>query len=131
MSDWIILTVAGFLSGAAGAMGLGGGGFLMIYLTLFANTSQADARGINLIFFLPCALVSVLFHRRTELIEREKVKGLIVWGVLGALTGTVISYFISTELLGKIFALFLLILGTKTVVGCAKGWIDERKGEKA
>ena len=56
---------AGILSGMLGAMGLGGGGVLIIYLTLFANLQQQTAQGINLLLFLPCAAISViLYHRK-------------------------------------------------------------------
>ena len=56
--------VAGFLSGVFGAMGLGGGGVLIIYLTGIVNTEQALAQGINLLFFIPCAIVAVFMHAK-------------------------------------------------------------------
>ena len=39
--------VAGILSGLLGAMGLGGGGILIIYLSIFTSIPQAQAQGIN------------------------------------------------------------------------------------
>ena len=45
--------LAGTLSGVIGAMGLGGGGVLIIYLTLFLGMEQGIAQGVNLIFFIP------------------------------------------------------------------------------
>lgn len=131
MKDFLIMNLAGLLSGAAGAMGLGGGGFLMIYLTLFAHISQIDARGINLLFFLPCALVSVLQNRKNGLIKPQPVKKLLPWGALGALAGTSIAFFIKTGLLSKLFAFFLLFLGVKTVVGCLRDFLAERRRKNA
>ena len=52
---WTVL--AGLLSGALGAMGLGGGGVLVIYLTLAAQMEQTTAQGVNLLLFIPCALL--------------------------------------------------------------------------
>ena len=44
--------LAGLFSGILGSMGLGGGAVLVIYLSLFTNTKQLSAQGINLIFFI-------------------------------------------------------------------------------
>lgn len=46
------VTAVAFLAGMAAAMGLGGGSFLIIYLTVFAGVSQQAAQGINLVFFM-------------------------------------------------------------------------------
>ena len=43
--------LAGLFSGIIGGMGLGGGAVLIIYLTVFKNTEQLRAQGINLLFF--------------------------------------------------------------------------------
>ena len=51
---------AGTLSGMIGAMGLGGGGVLIIYLTLFLGMEQGIAQGVNLIFFFPCAVFALI-----------------------------------------------------------------------
>ena len=48
MFDIIISFICALLAG----MGVGGGGILIIYLTLFKNLPQATAQGINLLFFV-------------------------------------------------------------------------------
>ena len=48
----IIDTVVAFFASALAAMGVGGGGLLVIYLTLVRATEQISAQGINLFFFL-------------------------------------------------------------------------------
>ena len=58
----IAALLAGLLSGIAGAMGLGGGGVLIIYLTLLADLSQQKAAGINLIFFIPISILAVIIY---------------------------------------------------------------------
>ena len=50
-SLWNLLAV--IVSAAVGAMGLGGGSVLILYLTLILNMQQVQAQGINLLFFLP------------------------------------------------------------------------------
>jgi hypothetical protein len=58
--DLVIL--AGFLSGLIGAMGLGGGAVLIIYLAVFTKTEQLTAQGINLLFFIPVGLLAVIIY---------------------------------------------------------------------
>ena len=50
----------GLITGAAASMGLGGGFVLLVYLSIFTNTPQDMAQGINLLFFLPIALLSLI-----------------------------------------------------------------------
>ena len=50
---------AGLFSGIIGGMGLGGGAVLIIYLTVFSDVDQLKAQGINLLFFIPIALLAV------------------------------------------------------------------------
>lgn len=51
--------VLGFLSG----LGVGGGSLLILWLTLVLGKDQETARTINLMFFIPCALGSLLVRR--------------------------------------------------------------------
>ena len=50
----IIGTVLGFLSG----LGIGGGSLLILWLTMVLHTDPQTARSINLLFFIPAALVA-------------------------------------------------------------------------
>ena len=60
--NWIWTPIAGILSGILASMGLGGGGILIIYLTIFAGIEQATAQGINLVFFIPISIVAILIY---------------------------------------------------------------------
>ena len=61
--------LAGLFSGILGSMGLGGGAILVIYLSLFTNTEQLRAQGINLLFFIPIALISVIIYSKAKKIK--------------------------------------------------------------
>ncbi len=111
MSGWIITTLAGFVAGIAGALGLGGGSVLLLYLTMFAGVAQRQAQGINLIFFIPCAAVAILMHSRSRLICWREVFPCAVAGLFGSLAGYTLSGLLDESLLRMIFAVFLLILG--------------------
>ena len=107
--------VVGLLSGIIASMGLGGGFVLLIWLTMFQDMPQRAAQGINLLFFLPIALVSVVMHARAGLIDKKLVWSLIPGGILGAVLGTIGSQVVGNELLRKLYALFLLAFGLREI----------------
>lgn len=109
----MIQAVVGVLSGVIASMGLGGGFVLLIWLTLFQNTPQREAQGINLMFFLPIALISVIMHCRAGLIDKKLVWSLVPGGIIGAVLGTLGSQAIGNDLLRKLYALFLLAFGLR------------------
>ncbi len=108
----IAVILAGLLSGVIGAMGLGGGGVLLIYLTVFAHTEQLTAQGINLLFFLPVGLIAIIIYSIKHLIEWKTVFKLWLGGILGAGGGFLLAKAVDTTLLGKIFAVFLILFGS-------------------
>ncbi len=111
----IAALLAGLLSGMAGAMGLGGGGVLIIYLSLFTETDRVTAGGINLLFFVPIALLSVIIYTARKEIKWKTVLPFAAWGLLGALTGMWLISLVGSALLGKLFGGFLLLLGIKEI----------------
>lgn len=110
--NWIVI-LAGFLSGALGAMGLGGGGILIIYLTLFENMNQALAQGINLIFFIPGALIALIYYTKKHMIDYKLILPAIITGLLGAASGSFLSGILDGYILSKLFAALLLLMGLK------------------
>lgn len=109
--DFLIDSLAGFSSGFIGALGLGGGGVLLLYLSLFLGIEQLTAQGINLIFFIPIALMSVFKHKKSGLIDKKIVIKFALLGFLGAVAGFMLANFLSGDILRKIFGGFLIILG--------------------
>ena len=104
-------TLAGFLSGALGAMGLGGGGILVIYLTLFSNIEQPQAQGINLIFFTCMAIIAVISYSHKKLISWKTIFPAIVCGIPGSIFGFFLSYKLEASILSKLFGILLLFVG--------------------
>lgn len=103
----------GFFTGVLASMGLGGGFVLVVWLTLFADVQQRTAQGINVLFFLPIAFVSLIMHLKNGLVNKQLVKKLALGGLLGAAVGTLVSQAIANDLLRKLFALFLLAFGLR------------------
>lgn len=111
----ILNVLAGLAAGAAGSMGLGGGGVLMLYLTLILGLEQSSARNINLLFFIPCAVVSLFFHYKNKLVNLKALLPVILGGLLGVISGVLISDFIPSYVLRKAFAVFLFYTGFREI----------------
>lgn len=114
MMIWDI--VAGFLSGIIGSMGLGGGAVLLIYLSLFKNTDQLTAQGINLMFFIPIAILSVIIYAFKKQIKWKTVIWFSASGLLGAALGVWLSGLAGNEIVTKIFGGLLAIMGGFQVI---------------
>ena len=103
--------LAGLFSGVLGAMGLGGGAVLIIYLTLFTNTEQLAAQGINLLFFIPIALLSVIIYSIKKKIDWRLTIILSLWGLIGAALGIMLTKYLGGEITSKLFGALLIIMG--------------------
>ncbi len=107
----IITFLAGFLSGMFGAMGLGGGGVLLIYLTLFAGMEQLQAQGVNLLFFIPIGTVATIIYAIRKQIKWKTVLIFACLGIAGSAGGTYISSLLGGTLLSKLFGGALILTG--------------------
>lgn len=130
--DWFVPFLAGTLSAVIGGLGMGGGGVLLLYLTLFADAPQLRAQGMNLLFFLPVALISLLIHAKHHLVRWRVALGAAIFGPLGALCGFWLAGFMGESLLSKLFAGGLLLLSLREIFHKKKpastGDADSEKG---
>lgn len=109
----VIQWIAGILSGTAGALGIGGGGVLILYLVLLADVEQVRAQGINLLFFLPCGIIAIIIHAVKKRIKWKLVLPCVAGGLAGVFAGMWLLDHINAGRLGKIFAAGLILLGLK------------------
>lgn len=108
--------IAAFLTGIFASLGVGGGMILILYLTVFAGFDQLSAQGINLIYFIPIAVLSVIIHSKNRLIEWRKIIPALITGVIFAAAGTFAAERIGSPALKKIFAVFILLIGVKELL---------------
>ena len=97
----------GFLSG----LGTGGGSLLILYLTLVLSVSQADARAINLLFFLPSAGIVSLFRWKQGNLRIKKILPAMIAGSITAGIFAYFSGFWDVSILKKLFGALLLFTG--------------------
>ena len=119
--EWLWNLLAAFGAGALGAMGLGGGGILVIYLTLVLSAGQLEAQGINLLFFLPCAAISMIINGCRKLIDWKRALWIVLGGLPAVFLGIWMSGFLDGKWLRWIFAGFLIVLGLREFFAKAEG----------
>ncbi|MBE7034950.1 MAG: sulfite exporter TauE/SafE family protein [Ruminococcaceae bacterium] len=107
----MVAVLIGLFSGVISGMGIGGGAILIPALSFFLQVNQHDAQGINLLYFLPTAAVSLYVHIRNRNVKYKAVMPIILWGLVGAVGGAFVAGLIKTEVLRRCFGVFLLCMG--------------------
>ena len=101
--------ILGFLAG----LGVGGGSLLMLWLTFAVGMEYNQARIINLLFFLPSALIATLFHRKQGSVKIKKILPAIVSGCIAAAAMCILGANVDTAVLKKCFGGLLLLTGLR------------------
>ena len=112
----ILDIIAGTVSGILGAMGFGGGGILILYLALYKDMPQAVSQGINLIFFIPSAILAIIFHIKNDLIDKKAALTYIGYGLIGVALGFFLLNRLEDKTLRIIFAVILILVGAKDLL---------------
>ena len=105
-------TVLGLLSG----IGVGGGSLLILWLTLALGMEHSEAKIINLLFFIPSALIASIFHRKQGRLNFKKVLPAIIAGCISAGAFSFISKNLDVSILKKMFGLLLLATGIRELL---------------
>ena len=111
----ILDVIVSFLASALAGTGVGGGGLLVIYLTLARGMGQLAAQGINLSFFISGATSAVPVHIKKRNIDFLAVIFIGAFGIVGAFLGLALAQSISPSLLRKFFGIFLVFCGLKSL----------------
>lgn len=113
---WLPL-LAGAVTGILSGFGVGGGTLLLVYMTAFAGVEQRLAQGINLLYFLPAALLSLPAHIKNGYIQRSVLVPAISAGLVCAALAAWIATGMDTALLKKLFGGFLMVIGASELLG--------------
>lgn len=110
MQRIVLLVLAGIAAGALGGMGMGGGTILIPVLTIFFDVEQKQAQAINLVAFIPMAIVSLIVHVKNKRVETKGILWIIIPATVLSLAGSMVAQAINGEILKRIFGGFLLLL---------------------
>lgn len=115
MENIFFATLAAFCAGGLGAMGLGGGGVLLLWLAL-SGVEQLTAQGINLLFFLPVGAVGVWAHWKNRLVELSAALPMTIGGLLGLGAGILLAGNLPGRTLARLFGLLTAAIALR------EGW---------
>lgn len=104
-----VAIVLGFLAG----LGVGGGSLLMLWLTSVIHMDYAVAKTVNLLFFLPTALIATLFHKKQGSINFKKVIPGIICACIASAIFSYSGTHMDTHLLKKLFGGVLILTGLR------------------
>ncbi len=110
---WLILI--GAAAGVISGMGVGGGTILIPALVFIFGADQFCAQGVNLIYFVPTAVIALITHTKDKNIETKILKPLIFFGIIGAVIGSTAALSLKPDLLKKIFGIFLFFMGINEI----------------
>jgi uncharacterized membrane protein YfcA len=108
----LIGTALGFLSG----LGIGGGSLLVLWLTFAENIDPPTARGINLLFFIPSALVAILFRHKQGKMDLSLILPAVISGTATAALCSYLFIDMDTTILKKLFGILLIAAGCRELM---------------
>ena len=124
MKLFIVSLIIAVLSG----LGVGSGGLLVIYLSLFESMPQIEAQGINLLFFMFAAASSLCYNFVKRHIFVGAVLIMSISGMIGSVIGSYISSIIPAQMLKMIFGGMLVFSG---IIATKKEFRAKKHSKKA
>lgn len=108
--------IAGSVLGFLSALGIGGGSLLILWLTLILGMTHTDAALINLMFFVPSALIACIFRLRQGKLDLKRILPALAAACAGAVLFSLLSKHWDDSLLRKIFGCLLLFTGIRELL---------------
>lgn len=111
IASFFIASVFGMLAG----MGVGGGSLLLLWLTQVVDMAQPQARIINLLFYLPAAIISTLYRKKQNALPAKAILPGILAGCAAAALFTYIGADAEITLLKKLLGGLLIVTGIREI----------------
>jgi len=106
----MVLYIIGLVSGLISGMGIGGGTVLIPALVIFVKPEQHIAQSVNLLFFIPTAIIALIVHIKNKLIDFKIAVPIIIAGLAGTYIGSKIAFSFKAPILRRMFGVFLLVM---------------------
>ena len=117
MNEFWLPLLAGAVTGVLSGFCVGGGTLLLVYMTAFAGLEQQTAQGINLLYFLPAALLALPSHLKNGYLEKPALLPAIAAGLVCSGLGAWAATGMDSTLLRKCFGGFLVLVGLWQLLG--------------
>lgn len=109
--NWFFPLLVGALTGLLSGFGIGGGTLLVLWLTLWGGFDQLRAGGVNLVYFLFCALPALVSHVKNGLVEKKAALLCGISGVPACIGAAMLAAWLDVSLLRRCFGVLLLYVG--------------------
>ena len=119
-----VMLIVGCILGFLAGLGIGGGSLLILWLSLAVGMEHNTARVINLLFFIPTALIASFFRWRQGVLDIKRVLPAIIGGCISAACFSMLSRQLDVSILKKLFGILLLGTGIKELL------YNRRKNER-
>ncbi len=110
---WFLPALIGAATGILSGFGVGGGTLLLLWLTLIQGMDQFRAGGINLLYFVSCALPALWSHFRHGLVEKKAALWCVAAGVPACILASLWAAHLDVTVLRRCFGAFLLVVGAR------------------
>lgn len=121
----VSLTV-GCLLGFLAGIGVGGGSLLILWLSLIIGLDHNAARVINLLFFIPAAIIASVFRWHQGQLQFKTILPAVLSGCISAACFSLLSKQVDISLIKKLFGILLLATGVKELFFKPKTKKEER-----
>ncbi len=98
---------------------MGGGTLLIPLLTIFLSVEQKTAQGINLIAFLPMAIIALIIHFKNKMVSTKEILWIIIPGVIASVSFSFLASSLDNKVLGFLFGIFLILIAVYEAVELA------------
>lgn len=113
--SWVIQGTIGILLGFLAGLGTGGGSLLMVWLVTILDTPAEDARIINLLFFIPCALIASIYRWKQNCLSLRTVLPGACAGCISAGAAFLFFQNMNSGSLQILFGIFLIMAGIREI----------------
>lgn len=119
-----------FLIGALTGTGVGGGGLLVLYLTLLRGVGQLTAQRLNLVLFAAVSAAAVPYHLARRKVEPALLLIFVAFAIPGTFAGAAIRSAVPTEAVRKIFGAAMLAVGCYAIFKKDDGPVRSERGSR-
>lgn len=116
---WVLLIILGLVAGAlSGLVGIGGGVIIVPALVMLFGYSQKLAQGTTLALLVPpIGIAAALAYYKNGYVDLPAAGFIVIGFMVGSLLGARYVTHLSNEMVTRIFAVFLLLVAVKLLLG--------------